>query len=164
MLRCAPRSFASPYSTRRVATARYLHRVTADFLNYDAGGNPVSTNVPIIVGNPGETYVLIYPEVALHAGSLLHASTSAISVKHRCKLTFFHDSQHFGFESSSHPRLHILRNIPRQTDSNTSPATLFLTGKMHEVVLDGTPDAQFAEKASATGRDLEHVLDQLKDM
>lgn len=87
-------------------------------------------------------------------------------------------------ESSSYPRLYVPSQIPRQTESNTSPATLFLNGKMHEIVLDGTLDgitqlpirpvvrmlildtysANFAEKANATGRNLASVLHQLKDM
>lgn len=41
---------------------------------------------------------------------------------------------------STYPRLYILSQIPRQIESNTSPATLFLGGKMHEIVLDRTPD------------------------
>lgn len=74
--------------------------------------------------------------------------------------------------------------MPRQAESNTSPATLLLSGKMHEIVLDGTVDgithlpirpaarrliydmhlANSAEKANATGQNLASVLHQLKDM
>jgi len=86
--------------------------------------------------------------------------------------------------SSSYPRLYVPSQMPQQTESNTSPATLLLNGKMHEIVLDGTPDgtiqspilpilrilihnvylAIFAEHASATVRDMGDVLEQLKDM
>lgn len=86
--------------------------------------------------------------------------------------------------SSSYPRLYILSQIPRQTESNASPATLFLSGKMCEIVLDRTVDgtiqslilpvlrmlicinylANFAKKASATGQNLASVLHQLKGM
>lgn len=31
-------------------------------------------------------------------------------------------------------------SLPRQTDSNTSSATIYLNGKMHNMVLDGTAD------------------------
>lgn len=116
------------------------------------------------------------------------AAHSAAIAEDGCKLTFLHDSQHFGFgELSLHecsPRLHIPRHIPRQTESNESLATLFLSGKMYEIVLDGTADgtiqspilmilrilirityiANFAEKASATGQNLASKLHQLKDM
>ena len=161
--------------------------------------------MPVIVGDPGEAYVLIEQEVgsALRAASPF-MSASAASAEYRCKLTFFHDSQHFGFGtlsvceiliqsslnrlfpllgSTSYPRLYTPSQIPRQTELNTSPATLFMGGKMHHLVLDGTPDgnqsqilpvlrilihnaylAIFAENANATGRNLASVLDQLKDM
>ncbi|KAJ5849880.1 hypothetical protein N7455_009736, partial [Penicillium solitum] len=65
---------------------------------------------------------------------------------------------------TSYPRLYVPGQIPRQTELNISPATLFMGGKMHELVLDGTPDAIFAENANATGRNLENLLDQLKDI
>jgi hypothetical protein len=84
--------------------------------------------------------------------------------------------------SSSYPRLCVPNQIPQQTESNISPATLFLSRKMHEIVLDRTSDrtihlllslvlqmliynaslASFAENASATGRNLDSVLSQLK--
>ena len=95
MFRCAPRLFTF---SRRAATARYFHRVTADFINCDVKGKPVSTKVPIVIGNPGESYVQIDPEIgwAFHAGSL-HNSPSATNVEGRCRLTFVHETQHFGF-------------------------------------------------------------------
>lgn len=71
--------------------------------------------------------------------------------------------------------------MARQTNTDTSPATLFSSGKMYEIVLDGTFDgespfsirsssilmvfvAQFPEHSSATGRNLGPVFNQLKDM
>ncbi|PWY81549.1 hypothetical protein BO94DRAFT_145057 [Aspergillus sclerotioniger CBS 115572] len=185
MFHCVYRASTALYRTRRIPSARYFHRVTADFSNYDLKGNLITEKVPVIVGNPGETYVLIDPEVgsALRAAaSQLQVSAPAASIQERYKLTFFHDSRHFGFESSSYPRLYVPRYIPGRPESSVSPATLFLDGKMHEIVLDGTADgniyssfgyglsvfnidiAHFAHNASATARNLEHVLDQLKDM
>ncbi|PKY07148.1 hypothetical protein P168DRAFT_287646 [Aspergillus campestris IBT 28561] len=167
MFRRVYQSSASLSRTRRIPSARQFHRVTADFLSHDSKGKLVTEKVPVIVGGPGEAYVLIYPEVgsALRAAaSQPHVSTSAASTQERCKLTFFHDSQYFGFDSSSYPRLYTPQHIPRQTESNVSPATLFLDGKMHEITLDGTEDAHFAHHASATGRNLEQVLDELEDM
>ncbi|KAJ5991647.1 hypothetical protein N7499_003359 [Penicillium canescens] len=165
MFRSALRPLSFLHCTRRAFTARYFHRVTTDFVTHDARGNLVSSKVPIIIGNPGEAYVLIEQVVgsALRAASP-YISASAASAEERCKLTFFHDSQYFGFGSSSYPRLYVPNQIPRQTESDSSPATLFLGGKMHEIALDGTPDANFAENASATGRNLDSVLYQLRDM
>ncbi|CAG8930241.1 unnamed protein product [Penicillium salamii] len=162
MFRSAFRPFSSLRCTRSARTARYLHRVTTEFIIHDTRGNLVTRKVPILIGNPGETYVLIEIGVgdALRAASPF-ISTSVASAEDRCKITFFHDSQHFGFGTSSmcerfypteantlfsllgsstYPRLYIPNQLPRQTESNTSPATLLLDGKMHEIVLDGTPD------------------------
>ncbi|CAG8069883.1 unnamed protein product [Penicillium salamii] len=162
MFRSAFRPFSSLRCTRSARTARYFHRVTTEFIIHDTRGNLVTRKVPIFIGNLGETYVLIEKELgsALRAASPF-ISTSAASAEDRCKLTFFHDSQHFGFGISlvcerfssskanslfsllglsSYPRLYIPNQMPRQTELNTSPATLFLDGKMHEIVLDGTPD------------------------
>ena len=167
MLRCA-RPFSSLHNIKsaRIRSsyiARYFHRVTTDFITYDATGSLATRKVPMIIGNPGETYVLIDPGVgtALRAASPF-TSASAASAEGRCKITFFHDLQYFGFGimpiyqifravidsflsllgPSSYPRLYVPSQLPRQTELNTSPATLFLSGKMHEIVLDGTPDGR----------------------
>lgn len=94
----ASRSFSSLYSTGSACSVRFFHRVTTDFINYDARGDLVVRKVPIIIGNPGEAYILIDPGVgsALRAASLF-TSASAIRAEDRCSLTFFHNSRHFGF-------------------------------------------------------------------
>jgi hypothetical protein len=86
--------------------------------------------------------------------------------------------------ASSYPRLYIPSKLAGPTKSETSPATLFLSGVMHEIVLDGTYDgaidfsspsrlvvadpyvciAKFAELSTATGKNLVPVFDQLKGM
>ncbi|PTU17963.1 hypothetical protein P175DRAFT_0444972 [Aspergillus ochraceoroseus IBT 24754] len=165
MFRSASRPLTSFHITGGARTARYFHRVTTDFITHGVKGHLITRKVPVIIGNPGETYVLIDQGVgsALRAASPCTAA-SAASAEDRCKLTFFHDSQHFGFKSSSYPRLYVPNQIPRQTKSNTSPATLYLSGKMYEIVLDRTDDANFVENASVTGRSLASILHQLKDM
>lgn len=84
----------------------------------------------------------------------------------------------------SYPRLYVPDQMPRQTKFDTSPVTLFLTGKVHEIVLDEIPDgkdqspfplalhlqnpnayvAHFAENANMTAKNLQHTFDMLKDM
>ncbi|RAK83819.1 hypothetical protein BO79DRAFT_276597 [Aspergillus costaricaensis CBS 115574] len=165
--RAAYRFPTTLHRTRRSPPARYLHQVTADFQNYDSKGNLVTKRVPVIAGDPGETYLLVYPEVGSAfraAAKKEHISAPVADVIPTCKLMFFHESQHFGFESPSYPRLYAPTYISRQTESSISPATLFLDGKMHEFVLDGTADAQFAYHASASAQNLKHVLEQLKDV
>ncbi|PLB43279.1 hypothetical protein P170DRAFT_514539 [Aspergillus steynii IBT 23096] len=147
----------------RLPTFRLLHRVTADFSSHDTDGNLVTRKVPIVVGDPGEHYVLIFPEVGRALCAESHASAAA-TVRDKCKLMFCHNSRSFGAGLSGYPRLYVPSIIPHQTDSDASPATLFLSGKMHEITLDGTPDAAFAHHSHATCQNLASVLDQLKDM
>ncbi|KAF3901318.1 Fido domain-containing protein [Trichophyton interdigitale] len=145
--------------------------VTGDFTNYDVKGVPTTAKVPIIVGEPGQTYVLVPTDIgrAFHTASLeLNEPTTGLSTgatDETCKATFFHDSQHFGVGGpSKYPQLRIPTSLPPQTDSNTSPATIYLNGKMHNMVLDGTADAGFAQMANDTVRTLRDDLERLKDM
>ncbi|KAJ5921443.1 hypothetical protein N7466_009769 [Penicillium verhagenii] len=185
MFRSAFRPIPPLRYTKTPCFARNFYWVTTDFIAHDERGNPVTRKVPIIIGDPEQNYVLIEQEVgsALRAASSLMSASAAISGD-SCKLTFFHDSQHFGFESPSYPRLHVPRQMHRQTESNTSPATLLMAGKMHELVIDGTPDgiiqpyvlpiwrilihnaylAIFAQHTNNSARSLGTVLEQLKDM
>jgi hypothetical protein len=80
-----------------------------------------------------------------------------------CALTFYHDTQHFAhgqlviscrirrldltlsfvcLESIPYARLAIPQDLPRQSDANTSPATLYLFGATHTIAPDGTPDGE----------------------
>ncbi|KUM57012.1 hypothetical protein ACN42_g10183 [Penicillium freii] len=98
MFGSALRPFSPLRCTRSAPTARYFHQVTTDFVTYDVKENLITSKVPVIIGDPGETYVLIEQGVgsALRAASPF-ISSSAASAEDSCKLTFFHDSQHFGF-------------------------------------------------------------------
>ncbi|KAL1993826.1 hypothetical protein VTN49DRAFT_2495 [Thermomyces lanuginosus] len=140
MFRNVPRLISSACHTTTKSraiqshTKRFFHEATAELVNRDAKGNLVEKKVPIIIGNSDEAYILI-------------------------------DPGHFGFGSStSYPRLYIPGQLPRQGDGNISPATMFLSGKMQEIALDGTFDAWFAEQASLSAKRLERVLEQLRDM
>lgn len=97
MFRSAFRPFVPFQSTTSAHVARYFHQIVTDFVTHDTGGNLVTKKVPIIIGNPGEAYVLIEQDV----GNTLRAAsppTSALTASaDRCKITFFHDSRHFGF-------------------------------------------------------------------
>ena len=84
--------------TRFVGLTRHFHRVTTDFIAYDERGHLIIRRVPIIIGNPGESYVLIDRGVGNALGAASPCmSSSAAGAGDRCKLEFFHDSQHFGF-------------------------------------------------------------------
>ncbi|KAL4937076.1 hypothetical protein BDV06DRAFT_232810 [Aspergillus oleicola] len=168
VVRISPR-----HSAKRLcfpAPSRYFHRITTDFVHQNETGELVSRKVGCVIGNPGESYLLIEPEVgsALRAACLTApgsaASAPATKDQQNCQLTFFHESLHFGFESLDYPRLYVPSQLPRQTKLDKSPATLFFNRAMDEIVLDGTGDANFAEMAHDTGRDLGPALDALKNM
>ncbi|PGH01823.1 hypothetical protein GX51_05003 [Blastomyces parvus] len=146
---------------------RHCHHATAQFIRQAPSGKIEKSQVRIQIGDPGNTYVLIPPEVgyAIQAARLLgHDLTSPGQARDRLKLTFYHDTQHFAHESSPDcPSLQIPVNLPRQTDTNTSPATLYLFGLLHTIALDGTPDAYFTAVASTCGRDLAGALEILKN-
>ncbi|KAJ5634036.1 hypothetical protein N7528_001878 [Penicillium herquei] len=195
MLRCASPRFSSLNGLKSPRFTRHFHRVTTNFVDYDPSGNLDPKKVSIIVGDPGETYVLIDPGV----GTAIRAALSRVDFLRLMVLEIdanLHSSTirsildlvgDLGIKPpglSSYPRLYVPSQMPRQTESNSSPATLFLSGKMHEIVLDGTPDgkdhdqptdvsrilkhhiylAKFAENAKASVQSLEPILRQLKDM
>ncbi|KAM5470231.1 hypothetical protein MauCBS54593_004116 [Microsporum audouinii] len=172
MFRCLPRTFVSSFRPRGLSAqaVRHLHDVTGDFTTYNAKGVPISKKVDIAIGDPENTFVLVPIEVGSAfkaAATRLTESTSSPLISQgppeRCKVMFFHDSQHFSLGPSSYPQLRIPANLPRQTGTNTSPATIYLDGVMNSIVLDGTPDARFTEMASASALDLKEELDDLKN-
>lgn len=103
MFCAASRPFPSLHGATRVST-RCFHRITTDFITHDATGKLVTRKVPAIIGNPGQSYVLIHPAVgvALRAGAtgdssqVATASASAARVGDTCALSFFHNSRYFG--------------------------------------------------------------------
>ena len=129
MFRCASLPFPSLHGLKSARFTRYFHRVTTDFIDYDPSGKVASRKVSIIVGNPGETFVLIDPGVgtAIRAASPF-TSPSAASAESRCKITFFHDSQHFGFGRSSSCLGFIQPSLTlcsRCQDHRVIPASMF---------------------------------------
>lgn len=103
MLRLSPRLFTTVHRIKPAARARACHSATADFVNYGAYGELVTDKVSIRIGDPGESYVMIPPEIghALQAGSSL---INGPTVPHGCAryaLSFFHDTQHFAHGKSA---------------------------------------------------------------
>ncbi|CAG8235302.1 unnamed protein product [Penicillium salamii] len=120
-----------------MSSSTYIYRVKAW-----CRGNPFTKEVSIIFGSPDEGFVLIEQEVDRVLGATSPVTlASAATVEDRCKLTFFHDSEHFGFgcysllRSLSYPRRYIPSQLG-QIKSDARAATLFLSGKMYELTLD----------------------------
>lgn len=166
MLRTAFRTSSRTHSIRVAGSGRAFHAVTAEFVELDPDGKAVTTRESIRIGDPGEAYILIPPEIghAFQAASpTIHVSESAISNSQaKCTLCFFHDTRHFAHgttdtrymlstvllmglsEGMQFPRLVIPQNLPQHAASAKSPATLWLYGKMHTIALNGTFDGRFA--------------------
>lgn len=80
----------------RDSPTRHFHHIATEFIALDATGRPVSEKVPVVIGNPGQAYVLISPSV----GEAFRDASSTASTRDRCKLTFFHDTKHFGLSET----------------------------------------------------------------
>ncbi|KAF2194729.1 hypothetical protein K469DRAFT_617355 [Zopfia rhizophila CBS 207.26] len=143
---------------------RSFYSKPARFVAIDAQGSLTEREISVRVGDNHEAYVLVPTDIgnAMKAGCAsqqgLSPSTDSES------LIFHHDTQCFTCTSASYPRLLIPHDLPRQSNAKTSPATLYLFGATHTITLDGTLDADFAEKSRETWRELQPVLDNLKDM
>lgn len=74
-----------------IANIRHYYPATTDFIHYGPDGKPVTSKVPIRIGDPEETYVTIPPDVgrALQTASLTGdvSSSSPESLGDRFKLT-----------------------------------------------------------------------------
>lgn len=74
--------------------SRHYHPQTAQFFVRDPRGGIASTNVRVQMGSPGESYVMVTPEVGSafkNHISLREGGSDATMVN----LTFFHDAQLF---------------------------------------------------------------------
>ncbi|KAJ5426710.1 hypothetical protein N7465_001780 [Penicillium sp. CMV-2018d] len=134
----------SRYLVTQGSRSRHFHEITTDFITQDTTGN----FVPVVIGKPGQAYVLIYPAV----GENFRDASFTAATPDRCKLPFFHNTQHFGLESPGYPRLYVPTQFPRQSESNISPATIFLSRKMYEIVIDGTEDGTDSTPVQAVQR------------
>jgi hypothetical protein len=74
---CSIKTKVSPGSPITTGTflvarsARLLYYIITDFITYNTRGNLVTRKVPVVIGDPGETFVLIEQEV----GSALRAAS-----------------------------------------------------------------------------------------
>lgn len=62
MFRNAARPLSRYFVTQGSRT-RHFHAITTNFITQDTTGNLVLKKVPVVIGNLGQAYVLIYPTV-----------------------------------------------------------------------------------------------------
>jgi hypothetical protein len=99
---------------------------------------------------------------ALRLGIVSSIGLSLLRDPEPCPLTFYHGTQHFDcgtlsrcifvdetnyghypcLEPFSSPRLAISEDLPRQSDADTIPTTIYLFGHIYPVALDGTFDGR----------------------
>ncbi|WEW60541.1 hypothetical protein PRK78_006028 [Emydomyces testavorans] len=102
-------SYAAPRSITPLRTItgnhpnrRCYHRAIAKFLTRNPNGELSTTEIPIKIGDPEEAYIMIPPAIGLafQAGSLTDNFAVPTGIADRHKLTFFHDTRHFGCADS----------------------------------------------------------------
>ncbi|KAL2367678.1 hypothetical protein BDBG_07062 [Blastomyces gilchristii SLH14081] len=150
----------SNFTTRRACIYRSLHTKLAEFITLDYKGSLVTQNVNVDLGHAHEAFTMLPKETGYAFRAGIH---SLARDSDQCPLTFYHDSRYFAHESLPYPRLVIPQDLPRQSDANTSPATLHTFGATHTITLDGTFDAKFTNQLRDSLRDLKGPFDELKD-
>ncbi|KAI5457666.1 hypothetical protein BGZ63DRAFT_416786 [Mariannaea sp. PMI_226] len=143
---------------------RSYHSVIAKFTTIDPKGIPVSYETGIMIGEPNESYIYIEPEVgdAVRSGIIRQLGSGVIGNLKTLPLQFYHDSRYFAHKSVPLPRIDIPQNLG-QSISNTSPATLWLSGNWYAITLDGTPDESFERMSRESASELKGALERLKD-
>lgn len=102
------RPFANKFTGLRkqigIGSSRHYYQATAEFICWGPNGKLEKRKVPIKIGDPQNTYVMIPPDIghALQASTLLGHTTPA-QVKDRSKLIFYHETQHFAHGNDPFP-------------------------------------------------------------
>lgn len=138
MLRFAPGLLTAVRKPPRTSSIqlniRLFHDTVADFTSQDQRGKLITSKVPIKIGEPHESYVMIPPAVGRALQSCIALDTSALDASptdvytlEKHQLTFFYSSLHFGhglFNPTSLPLVFQIANStlpPRVTFRVSSP-------------------------------------------
>ncbi|KAJ0131098.1 hypothetical protein HZ326_25803 [Fusarium oxysporum f. sp. albedinis] len=174
--RCIPKSLRGAKPTLKFSSRLY-HNAVAKFTNIDKKGMPVSYDTGIMIGEPGESYICIEPDIgkAFRRAVVSQLGSDGAHQVVTLPLRFDHRSLHFIYrkcpseeqstnspvnekvESFPLPRIEIHQNLG-ESKHDVSSATLWLTGNWNAITLDGSPD-----ECPETAVKLEGALDKLKD-
>lgn len=165
MLYLLPRARISARAFNKSTFYRAHHSATGRFITISPQGTPVTREIEVWLGDPGNAYVMFDPEIsrAFQTGTILQGGSSLAQDQDLYPLNFHHDTRHFSHKSSPYPRLEIPQDLPQQSNAHSSPATLHAYGVTHAITLDGTPDAEFQNSIRESIQRLQPVLDELKD-
>ncbi|KAH7205984.1 hypothetical protein DER44DRAFT_319232 [Fusarium oxysporum] len=162
--RCIPKSLRGVKPTLKFSSRLY-HNAVAKFTNIDKKGMPVSYDIGIMIGEPGEIYIYIEPDIGkafrraffsqLRSDGAHQVVTLPLRFDHRSYTSYI-------VESFPLPRIEIHQNLG-DSKHDVSSATLWLTGNWNAVTLDGSPDEDFERMSRETAVKLKGALDKLKD-
>ncbi|KAF5716029.1 hypothetical protein FMUND_6541 [Fusarium mundagurra] len=143
---------------------RLYHNAVAKFTTIDSNGVPVSYDTGIMIGEPGENYIYIEPDIGKAIRRAVFSQTGSSSEAHSktLPLQFNHRSLCFTPQTLPLPRIELQQNLG-DSKQDVSSATLWLTGNWNAITLDGTPDEEFERLSRETAFKLKGALDKLKD-
>ncbi|KND88058.1 hypothetical protein TOPH_07252 [Tolypocladium ophioglossoides CBS 100239] len=149
---------------RHLLFRRAFHDAKADFITLDAKGSLTKRELDIFIGDPHQTYITFGKDVGFAMNSTIVKQTGMClaSDPEKVPLTFFHDTRHFAHDAVPYPRIVIKQDLPRQNETNMSPATLWLWGASHSITLDGTPDHEFEESSRESHERLKGAAELLR--
>ncbi|KAI0117767.1 hypothetical protein GGR51DRAFT_500065 [Nemania sp. FL0031] len=144
---------------------RSFHEAKARVTTLDPKGLPISYETEIRVGEPHEAYIYIDPGVgrAIKSSIIQQIREGLTRNLEKLSLDFNHKSNYFAYKNLPFPRINIPQDLPRQTSSNISPATLWFSGNWYAITLDGTPDESFERASRDSASELKGALEKLKD-
>ncbi|KAI0859174.1 hypothetical protein F4860DRAFT_483330 [Xylaria cubensis] len=145
---------------------RRFHPAKAQVTTLDRKGLPVSYETEIRIGEPHEAYIYVEPEVAnsIKSSIMQQGGISLTQNLEKLSLDFNHKSNYFAYKNLPSPRIDIPQDLPRQTGTNTSPATLWFSGNWRAITLDGSFDESFERAARDSARELKGALKLLEDV
>ncbi|TWU72859.1 hypothetical protein ED733_003317 [Metarhizium rileyi] len=172
--RLAPHYFLRPFIPPRTLlfrdsqilnVRRAFHDAKAHFITLDARGSLATQNIDLFIGEPHEAYIISQKGIGLAMKSAITNQTGMClaSDPEKIPLTFFHDTLHFAHAAVPYPRVVVPQDLPRQNETNRSPATLWLWGASTSITLDGTPDHYFEESSRESHKRLKGAAKLLRD-
>ncbi|KAF5570478.1 DOC family protein [Fusarium pseudoanthophilum] len=122
---------------------RSYHNAVAKFTTIDSKGMPITYDTGIMIGDPGESYIYVEPDIgkAIKRAVVSQSEPSSDPQSETLSLKFNHRSLCFTHQYLPLPRIELQRNLG-DSKQEVSPATLWLTGNWNAITLDGSPGAQ----------------------
>ncbi|KAI7909736.1 hypothetical protein M0657_011707 [Pyricularia oryzae] len=146
---------------------RLMHdmRKVASLAMIDKKGLVVSREIEVTMEEPGDASVMLDKSEGFSIKRAIdeQIGLSLTADPEMVPLVFYHNSRHFAHQSMPYPRLTLNQDLPRQTSTNESLATLWTWGVTHCITLNGTEDHKFIEMARESYERLKGAGELLKD-